>query len=290
MIDLHSHSTASDGSLTPTQLVKLASERGLTALALTDHDTLGGLDEAAAAAKRLAAAAESPLAARGTVSALRLIRGIEIEVAFEPGEFHLLGLGIQVMDGELAEATKRLSLARVERNKKILERAREAGIDLSMDELEVEAGGRAAGRPHIAALLVSRRAVRTRQEAFDKYLGKGRPWYHAKDCLGLADAIRMVKESGALAIVAHPLSLFVSWGRLASLMDEWKQIGIDGIEAYHPAAKIGQCRRLERMARERGLRVTAGSDFHGSLRPERKLGRTAGNLVIEDRYLDELGL
>jgi hypothetical protein len=276
MIDLHSHSTASDGSFSPTELVKLAVERGLKALALTDHDTLSGLEEAASAASKQ----------RG----FEFIRGIEIEIAFEPGEFHLLGLGIERMDGELAEAAVRLSQARVERNKRILDRARDAGIDMTMAELRKEAGGGAAGRPHIASLLVARRAVRTRQEAFDKYLGKGRPWYEPKSCLDLLEAVRLVKQSGALAIVAHPLSLFVSWGRLASLMDEWKELGIDGIEAYHPAARIGQCRRLERMARERGFLVSAGSDFHGSLRPERRLGRTAGNLEIDDRYLDELGL
>jgi len=276
MIDLHTHSSASDGSLSPSQLVALASERGLKALALTDHDTLGGLAEAEAAS-----------AGRPD---LRFIRGIEIEIAFDPGEFHLLGLGIGDADGELAAAAAGLSRARDERNRRILERARSAGIDLSMEELREAAGGGAAGRPHIAALLVSRKAVRTRQEAFDRYLGKGRPWYEPKGCLELPEAIRLVKGSGALVVAAHPLSLFVSWGRLASIMDEWKEIGIDGVEAYHPAAKVGQCRRLERMARERGFLVTAGSDFHGSLRPERKLGRTAGNLEIADRYLDDLGI
>jgi 3',5'-nucleoside bisphosphate phosphatase len=277
MVDLHSHSTASDGSLSPTQLVELAAERGLKALALTDHDTMDGLAEAAAAAASLA-------------SAPRFIPGIEIEIAFEPGEFHLLGLGIDRPGAELVEAAARLSRARVERNRRILERARSAGIDVTMDDLHEAAGGGVAGRPHIAALLVSRKAVRTRQEAFDRYLGKGKPWYEAKDCLGLDDAIRLVKGSGALAVAAHPLSLFVSWGRLASIMDEWKEMGIDGVEAYHPAAKLGQCRRLERMARERGFLVTAGSDFHGSLRPERRLGKTAGNLEIADSFLDELGI
>jgi 3',5'-nucleoside bisphosphate phosphatase len=291
MVDLHSHSTASDGSLTPTQLVELAAERGLKALALTDHDTLDGLAEAAAAASRLAAAAlEAAPPTANAAAAPRLIPGIEIEIAFEPGEFHLLGLGIARPGAELVDAAARLSRARVERNRRILERARAAGIDVTMDDLAEAAGGGVAGRPHIAALLVSRKAVRTRQEAFDRYLGKGRPWYEAKDCLELTEAIRLVKESGALAIAAHPLSLFVSWGRLASIMDEWKELGIDGIEAYHPAAKVGQCRRLERMARERGFLVTAGSDFHGSLRPERKLGKTAGNLEIDDSYLEALGI
>lgn len=275
MIDLHSHSTASDGSYSPSALVGLALERGLSALALTDHDTVAGIPEAEAAAA-------------GT--SLRLVRGVEIEIAFSPGEFHLLGLRLERLGGELAEVLGRLGRSREERNELILARLRGAGFQATMDELKEQSGNGALGRPHIAALLVAKKAVRTRQEAFDKYLAKGRPFYEPKGCLELAEGMRIVKESGGLAIVAHPLSLFVSWGRLGSLMDEWKELGIDGIEAYHPTAKISHCRRVERMARERGFRVTAGSDFHGAVRPERKLGRTAGNLVIGDEYLAEIGL
>jgi hypothetical protein len=275
MIDLHSHSTASDGSYSPSALVGLALERGLSALALTDHDSVSGLPEAEEAASG---------------SGLRLIRGVEIEIAFEPGEFHLLGLRLERLGGELDDVLGRLHLARDERNRRILGNMRAAGFTATMDDLRALAGEGRAGRPHIAALLVERKAVRTRQEAFDKYLAKGRPFYEAKDCLDLAEAMRVVKEAGGLAVVAHPLSLFVSWGRLAALMDEWKDIGIDGIEAYHPTAKLSQCRRVEKMARERGFRVTAGSDFHGAIRPDRKLGRTAGNLVIGDEYLAEIGL
>ena len=274
MIDLHSHSTASDGSYSPSALVGLALERGLSALALTDHDSVSGLPEAEAAASG---------------SALRLIRGVEIEIAFGPGEFHLLGLRLERLGGELENVLQRLFRARKERNQRILDRMRDAGFAATMDDLKAVAGEGSAGRPHIAALLVERKAVRTRQEAFDKYLAKGRPFYEAKDCLGLDEAMRIIREAGGLAIVAHPLSLFVSWGRLGSLMDEWKELGIDGIEAYHPTAKVSHCRRLEKMARGRGFRVTAGSDFHGAIRPERKLGRTAGNLVIGDEYLDEIG-
>jgi predicted metal-dependent phosphoesterase TrpH len=275
MIDLHSHSTASDGSYAPAALVGMALERGLSALALTDHDSVAGLPEAEAAASG---------------SSLRIIRGVEIEVSFEPGEFHLLGLRLEDLGGELAEVLSRLAAARVARNGRILDKMREAGFGASMEELRAVAGEGAAGRPHIATLLVERKAVRTRQEAFDKYLGKGRPFYAPKECLELGEAMRVVKEAGGLAVVAHPLSLFVSWGRLASLMDEWKELGIDGIEAFHPTAKLGQCRRVEKLARERGFRVTAGSDFHGAIRPDRKLGRTAGNLVIGDEYLAEIGL
>ncbi len=275
MIDLHSHSTKSDGSYSPTALVELALESGLSALALTDHDSVAGLPEA-------------ETAAAGT--SLRMIRGVEIEIAFEPGEFHLLGLRLERLGGELEDTLGRLFRARDERNRRILGRMRDAGFTATMEELRAVAGEGTAGRPHIAALLVERKAVRTRQEAFDKYLAKGRPFYEAKDCLELGQALRVVGEAGGLAVVAHPLSLFVSWGRLASLMDEWKELGIDGIEAYHPTAKLNHCKRVEKMARERGFLVTAGSDFHGAIRPDRKLGRTSGGLVIGDEYLAEIGL
>jgi 3',5'-nucleoside bisphosphate phosphatase len=305
MIDLHSHSTASDGSLSPSALVAMARERGLTALALTDHDTVWGIPEAEAAAAM-------PLAVRladgGEAAAqpIRFIRGVEIEIAFEPGEFHLLGLDLEPLfessgapagakplasnpgAAPLLVALERLGRARDERNRRILGHILDAGIPVTMAEINAAAGGSRPGRPHIAAVLVAHHAAKNRQDAFSRFLAKGRPFYEPKDCLPLEEAIALVKAAGGLAIVAHPLSLFVSWTRLTGLMDEWKEIGIDGIEAYHPVAKLGQCRRLERMARERGFRVTAGSDYHGAARPERRLGKTSGNITIEDSYLAEL--
>ena len=234
---------ASDGSLSPAALVALARRRGLAALALTDHDTVAGLPEAEAAAS-LESVDSLPL---------RLVRGVEIEIAFEPGEFHLLGLDlgpIFTADGgpasakarRLLSALERLGQARDERNSLILEKAREAGIEISAEELAEAAGGARPGRPHIAALLVKHRAAKNRQDAFSRFLAKGRPFYEPKECVDLSDAMDLVRGAGGLAIVAHPLSLFASWTRLTRLMDEWKELGIDGIEAYHPAAKLGQCR------------------------------------------------
>jgi predicted metal-dependent phosphoesterase TrpH len=275
LIDLHSHSTASDGSYAPAALVSMALERGLKALALTDHDSVAGLSEAEEAS-------------RGTD--LLFIPGVEMEIAFEPGEFHLLGLRLERVDDEFRDALTRLARAREERNARILGRINDAGTDASMEELRSLAGAGAIGRPHIAELMVAKRLVRSRQEAFDRFIGKGRPYYEPKDCLELTEAMRLVKAAGGLAIAAHPLSLFVSWGKLALIMDEWKELGVDGIEAFHPTAKISQCRRLERMAQERGFRVTAGSDFHGAIRPERKLGRTAGGIEIGDEYLAQIDL
>jgi 3',5'-nucleoside bisphosphate phosphatase len=284
VIDLHSHSQASDGSLSPSQLVALAQERGLKALALTDHDTVAGIPEAEAAAEN---------------TSLRLVRGVEIEIAFEPGEFHLLGLDLGPVAfpaavsppagcAELLSALKRLGKARDVRNSIILEKARAAGIPVTEEELVAASEGARPGRPHIASLLVAHGAAKNRQDAFSRFLAKGRPLYEPKECIDLEEAIDLVRRAGGLAIVAHPLSLFVSWTRLEKLMDEWKEMGIDGIEAYHPIAKLGQCKRLERMGRERGFRITAGSDYHGAIRPERRLGRTAGGIAIDDAYLAAL--
>jgi predicted metal-dependent phosphoesterase TrpH len=292
VIDLHSHSTASDGSLGPAALVALARSRGLSALALTDHDTVGGVAEA------LAAAAEAPAAAAEAPAPFRLIAGVEIEIAFMPGEFHLLGLDLDParLGGRLAEAMEGLGKARDARNHRIMGHIRDAGIPATMEELRAIARGGSPrgsgepriGRPHFASLLVARRAAKNRQDAFNRWLAKGRPFYEPKECLSLPEAIALVKAAGGLAFVAHPLSLFISWSRLEALMPEWKELGIDGIEAWHPTAKAGECRRLEKLGRAHGFRISAGSDYHGDARPDRKLGRTAGGIPIVDGYLDAI--
>jgi predicted metal-dependent phosphoesterase TrpH len=141
------------------------------------------------------------------------------------------------------------------------------------------------GRPHIAELLVARRVVKNKQAAFNKYLAKGRPYYVRKACVELEEALRVVKDSGGLAFVAHPMSLFASWKRLRALFEEWKALGVDGIEAWHPTARLVDCKRLDAMAREFGFRVSAGSDYHGAVRPDRRLGRTAGDRWIGEEFL-----
>ena len=273
MIDLHTHSSASDGTYDPESLVDLAADKKLSALALTDHDSLLGLDQAAAEARR-----------RG----IRFIPGVEIEIAFSPGEFHLLGLDLRHTDGELRAAAERLAQSRDRRNELIFEKMRSAGIECDYGELRNTAEGGMIGRPHIANYLVARKAAKNKQDAFDRFLAKGRPFYVAKECLELGDALRIIRDAGGVAVVAHPLSLFVSWTRLKSCFLEWKEMGLAVIEAWHPTARVGQCQRLENLGRELGFRVTAGSDFHGANRPDRRLGHTAGGKPIDDSYLAAL--
>jgi 3',5'-nucleoside bisphosphate phosphatase len=273
MVDLHSHSTASDGSLAPGSLVALAAKIGLKALALTDHDTVAGLAEARAAA-----------AEKGIV----FVGGVEIEIEFDPGEFHLLGLGIDERDGRLLEALSGLAEARVRRNEAIVDLLRGEGLKADLGEIARAAGTESIGRPHIADALLRAKIVRTKQEAFDRFLGKGKPYYMPKDCLSLPEALQLIAASGGVAVAAHPYSLFVGKTKLGEVMDSWKEAGVRGIEAYHPAAKLGQCRILEAMARERGFFVTAGSDYHSPDKPAWGLGRTAGGIPIDDRYFGEL--
>lgn len=273
MIDLHTHSNASDGELSPAELIGLGIKNGLRALALTDHDTVAGIAEARARAAELG---------------LEFIAGVEIEIDFDPGEFHLLGLGLDEKNPALLRALAELADARAFRNEQIVELFHREGISINLEEIGTLAGTQRIGRPHIAEALVRNGLVKGRQEAFDKYLGKSRPFYLSKDCLALEDALRLIHGAGGLAVVAHPYSLFIGKPKLAALMDEWKTMGIEGIEAYHPAAKLGQCRILERMARQRGFLVTAGSDFHSLKKPECGIGRSAGGQAIDDSYYEEL--
>jgi len=273
LVDLHTHSSASDGELAPAALIEKARALGLSTIALTDHDTVAGIVEARSAAAQ---------------AGIEFIPGIEIEIDFEPGEFHLLGYGIDPDSGPLLEATKRLAMARHERNTAILERIAGAGLPLDTAKITALSRNSYIGRPHLADLLVEARCARNRQDAFDKYLGKGRPFYIKKSCLPLEEALSVIRAAGGISVIAHPYSLFVSKAMLGTLFSQWKEMGIGGLEAYHPTAKYGQCVILERMARERGMFVTAGSDFHGKARPECGLGRTAGNMPIDRRFRDEL--
>ncbi|MDR3167901.1 MAG: PHP domain-containing protein [Treponema sp.] len=277
MIDLHTHSTASDGSLTPARLIEEAANQGLSAIALTDHDTIDGLEEAKQEADK-----------RG----IRFIPGVELEIrqagTAPPGEFHLLGLGLTRPTRAFLTTIKELSRLREERNLKILDRMHELNINATYEDIQALSGGHSVGRPHFAALLVKRRIVKDREQAFSYYLGKGKPLYEPKAGLEFKRAVEIIKDSGGIAVLAHPMSLYVAWGRLPDLVRNLKSQGLDGIEAWHPTAKVRSCRRLEELGKSLDLFITAGSDFHGEARPDRKMGFTAGGRKIEEAVLERI--
>jgi len=298
MVDLHTHSNVSDGEFPPAVLIKEAVKQGIRALALTDHDTIRGFESAKIAADEEKAAGNN----------FRFIPGIEVNINWSGapglgpgGEFHLLGLGLKSPSPAFIEAVEGLARRREKRNREILDRMHElsltvsddqAGIDATWEELKLIAGtsgsNQSLGRPHFAAYLIKRKIVKNVNQAFARYLGVGRPLYVPKDGLAFDEAITLIRESGGVPILAHPISLFVAWGRLPDMIKNLQDKGLAGLEAWHPTAKPGSCRRLEALAHDLGLYITEGSDFHGSFRPDRKLGCSSRGRKINDAILEAI--
>ena len=273
MIDLHVHTTASDGQYTPAQIIQKASEKNIKVIAITDHDTTAGLEEAKAEGKKLG---------------LTVVPGIEINITFPTGEFHLLGLGLKKTSKSLNIIVENVIKNRLERNLQIIEKINADGIPLTLQELKEDFPDAVIGRPHFAAELVKHKVVKNRQQAFDQYLARGRKWYVPRICTNLDEAIVAIRESGGVPVLAHPMSLYLSWGRLPDFLTDCYEKGIVGIEAFHPGARVTECLRLEELGRKIGFVITAGSDFHGEkIRTDRKLGHTCGGKKIDDKYYFE---
>lgn len=275
MIDLHSHSSASDGILSPADSARYAIEKGLSVWALTDHDTVSGLYDAAEVCLQ---------------NEIIFVPGIEINVQWPTGEFHLLGLGLQEYSEDLRDVVEKADEARKNRNLELIEKMNKDGIDVTLEEIESKFSESQIGRPHFAAFMVEKKIVKRKQDAFDKYLNRGRPWYVPHEGIDLDVAVEAIKSAGGVPVLAHPLSLYVSWGKMEEVITKIRNHGVEGLEAWHPQARINEGFKLESLARKLGMIVTAGSDFHGlGVRKDRHLGKTSGDRKIEDRfYFEEL--
>ena len=273
MIDLHTHSIFSDGSLTPEELVAAAVDSKLEAVALTDHDTTEGLP------RFLAAAA---------TQGLRGITGVEISAEHHPGAMHMLGYlfdpGHVGFQGKLAQ----LRAGRTERNRLIMDKLQALGLELTWDEVHALAGGEVVGRPHIARALIARGHVKDKDEAFGKLLARGRPAYAERFRLSPTDSIQMIRSAGGVAVLAHPCSLKLGQKQLRALLQELRAVGLGGVEVYHSEHNPSQTRLYLRIANDLGLACTGGSDFHGSLMPDIKLGRGFGGLRVPSDLLPKL--
>lgn len=292
-IDLHTHSTASDGTMRPAELVREAKAAGLSALALTDHDTVAGLEEAAAEAERLG---------------LEFVPGVELSAESPGYPLHLLGLWLPLRPAGLAVVLEDLRRKREERNHAIIERLRERGLNVTHEELEAIAAegdpdaadeGRSVGRPHIARLLMVKGYVTHIQEAFARYLGSWGSAYVPKAKLSAEQAIALLKADGGLAVMAHPCLVNLSLTALEKELIRYRDMGLDGLEVYYTEHSDQQTRDYLRLARKLGLAVTGGTDFHGAIKPDIKLGRGKGKgklkipySVLEDlkKYRAERGL
>lgn len=273
MIDLHTHSTASDGTLMPSELVRYAKEKGLSVMALTDHDTTKGILEAQEEALKIGIA---------------FVPGIELTVQWPTGEFHLLGLGLKKQSEELKKAASFLKEERLRRNLKMAQKLRENGVNITFEEVQERFKTENIGRPHFASYMEEKGIVKQRQLAFDKYFAKGRPCFIEREGLDLSLAVEAIKTSGGLPVQAHPLSMYVSWGKMEETMRAIREKGVEGLEAWHPGVRIAEAERLESLGKKLGMTVTAGSDFHGEkVRADRHIGYTAGKFKIDDRFWAE---
>lgn len=258
LVDLHTHSTASDGSLTPTEVVRLAKVRGLAAIALTDHDTVDGLAEAMAA---------------GETYDLEVIPGVEISAQHNQGSMHILGYWVNYTSPRLAERLAVLKEARRNRNPRIIAKLNALGIPLTIEEVYRVSGGGQVGRPHIARALYEGGYVSTLQEAFDLYLGNQGRAYVSKFRYPPEEAIAMIRDAGGLAVLAHPFTLGLdSYQVLKPFLQKLMVLGLAGVECYYPEHTPAQEALYVALARELGLLITGGSDFHGDNKPEVELG------------------
>lgn len=274
MVDLHVHTTASDGQYSPSEILEKANNHNISVLAITDHDTVAGLEEGKKTAEKLN---------------MTLVPGCELNINFPTGEFHLLGLGLKNISQSFSDMLDNLWKNRELRNEIIIQKMRDGGVDITLDELKNDFPNTIIGRPHFAAELEKKGIVKNRQQAFDKYLAKGRPWYAERTGCNLDEAIVAIKDCGGIPIVAHPMSLYLSWGKLPDVLQNFYDRGVVGIEAFHPGARVTECLRLEELGRKIGFVITAGSDFHGEkIRSDRRLGHTCGGKKIDDNYWLEI--
>ncbi len=273
-VDLHTHTTASDGSLAPAELIQAAAAAGLAAVAVTDHDITAGL---------------APALAAGTALDIEVVPGVEVSAEYKPGQMHILGLFIDpqsvALNGWLAEVLD----GRNGRNVKIVARLLELGVEITLDEVEAEAGGGAVGRPHIAQVLLDNGAVSSRQEAFDRYLARGAAAYFDRPRATPVRTIENIHAGGGLAVLAHCNSLGANdAAELEQAIRGLKDQGLDGLEIRHPSFSPERQATVEAIARKLDLLPSGGSDFHGKAKPQVKLGVGRGKLHVPYAFLEKL--
>ena len=272
-IDLHAHTTASDGSLTPTQLVEAATSIGLEAIAVTDHDTADGVAEAVTAGANLG---------------IRVVPGIEISAEVDSGTLHILGYEIDPDEKKFAAWIERLKQARRDRNPKIIKKLQAMGIPIELEQAEMKTGGGVVGRPHIAEALLDIGAVSTIQEAFDRYLDASSPAYEHKFRYEPAEAFQMILGAGGIPVMAHPHQTGRKGNDLYHLVAELKDMGLGGIEVYYTHHTPEQCAFYMELADKCNLIQTGGTDFHGHMKREIQLGWGKGDLRVPALLLKQL--
>ena len=272
-IDLHVHSNASDGTLTPSEVVTAAKEAGLLAMALTDHDTVAGVKEAKIKADELG---------------IELIPGVEISCHAFGKEIHILGFFLNEEDPDFLEYLANLREIRDSRNLKMLELFQKDGFPITMEKLEHGNPNTVITRAHFARVLIEEGIVPSKDAAFKKYLSDGKKYYVQRSEIKPKDAIAHIKQAGGVAVLAHPFEYHFSKQQLIDLIEELVSYGLSGIEVYHSNNYVEQSSFLRELTHRYHLAATGGSDFHGSNKPDIKIGVGRGGLRVHESLLEEL--
>jgi len=273
-IDLHLHTTASDGVMTPSEIVNYAKNKGLLAIAITDHDTIEGLEEGILEGERIG---------------LEVIPGIEISAEHSPGSMHLLGFFIDIHHPTLKERLGYLQKARAERNPRMAEKLNKLGIDITFDEVLKASGGGQVGRPHFAQVLIEKGYVRSFQEAFDRFLKKGASAYVEKMRFSAEESIHFINEANGVAVLAHPNTLQLNgYSELENLILRLVKTGLRGIEAYYPEHSAQEVAQYKTLAERHGLLVTGGTDYHGIEKNGLDIGVGRGEMKLPYSIVENL--
>ena len=273
LIDLHVHSTASDGSCTPAQVVALAKDASLAAIALTDHDTISGIDDALVASKN---------------QELPVIPGVELSCIYKEKEIHILGLYIDHKNQQLLDFLAVNSKKREARNRTMLDAFRSDGFDLTMDDLLCGNPNTIITRAHFARALLSKGYVKTVDQAFKKYLNPDCPYYRKREIITPEESISVINQAGGIAVLAHPCLYKLGWNETEELILCLKNAGLFGVECFHSSNNQYESGKLRTITEKHGLAITGGSDFHGAAKPDIKIGCGRGGLRVPALYLDDL--
>ncbi len=271
-IDLHVHSSASDGSFTPEEVVELAKNAGLAQFALTDHDTVGGLEQALHHAKQ--------------IGGIEVIPGTELSCYYGKREIHIVGLFVNHQDEHFLSELQKLKDAREARNERMVQNFVDAGIQLTIKELKHGNPNSVITRAHFARVLVEKGYCKDKNEAFEKYLGIGCPFYLPKPKVTPEHVLKLITDAGGTAILAHPYSYKLSKSEVETLLDYLIPLGLSGMECYYSTYDNGQIQELRSMALSKNLLVSGGSDFHGVVKPDISIGIGRGNLKVPEKLLD----
>ena len=307
MVDLHVHSTCSDGTFTPEELVDYAMEKGLRAFALTDHDTVNGLDRAIQYAEGLRQAqVASPVISSMKDAATRfpvpsvpdadnpaplvpeVIPGIELSTEYQGKDIHMVGLFIDYHQPDFAHYLEDFIRSRENRNEKMCALLRDHGIDITYEALLAEFPGAVITRAHFARYLLSHGYIQSMKEAFDRYVGDHCPCFVPREKVTPAQAVELILGAGGVPVLAHPILYHMSDERLDNLVAELKSIGLVGIEAIYSTYNTAEERQIRGLASKYDLKISGGSDFHGANKPKIDLGTGWGKLYVPDDVLENL--